>query len=402
MDRPHFRAFTLVELLVAILIICLLLALLMPVIASAWQMAEMTQCKTNLATLYKAQVVWAADQAKPAASLGQGWAGSMETYLENRPSALKCPSCPRVSRGYTPGGAGIGVNDTPDKIMGGQSYTPMELKDVCVGVLNMDGSVKYRIPLQPSARWACYGQAWQTDGRLLIKANIDEGGGILPDGQFPTDDDFIFTIEFYNGKPWKVTFGDCDANGTSQNTLLDFETQLNDVWKGIWNGQKFGIKFAEGHEGETINLYKEATSTGGDGNQLFFWNAWYAAQGILGATNYGLSRGACFDKAGRAVPVPDPKLFFILDYPRTLADYTTIGNPVPDTAYFDKIFISPAPPTPTTAWAPPPGLTGWTWQETQALRHFGKANVLFCDGHVESLGKDDLESNNPLWWYGAQ
>jgi prepilin-type processing-associated H-X9-DG protein len=39
------------------------------------------------------------------------------------------------------------------------------------------------------------------------------------------------------------------------------------------------------------------------------------------------------------------------------------------------------------------------WQYYQALRHAGRANVLFCDGHIEPLSAEDLEYMDPRWVY---
>ena len=387
MDRPRFRAFTLVELLVVILIICLLLALLMPAFASAWQMAEMTQCKTNLATLYKAQGVWSADRETPSTILAAGWAGSILPYLENRPAALKCPSCPKVGSGSSDA-QGDGSLSTESDPYGEGEFpgSNIQLKDVSIGVVTGSGQLLYEIPLDRNPYWTMYREETQSDGRKWIGANIDGDPN-------PADTDFTFWVEYRNGKPYKVTIGDCDGNGNGYWT--DFRVNH----EPIWNGQLFLSPFGAGHFGETINLYEEATKNGTLKPKSYGWTAWFTSTGVLGATNYGLSRGACLDKNGRAVPIPDPKLFFLLDYPRPIADYTEINDDGRDTDYWTQIFISPAP---LAGWVPPPGLEDYTWQEVQALRHFGKANVLFCDGHIESLGPENLMYNNPLWRYGAR
>jgi len=230
---------------------------------------------------------------------------------------------------------------------------------------------------------------------VIIGANVDNGP--WPWGWGAYDTDFLFLVTYRNGKPYEVTILQPEESHTQDipGCLSDFRVNH----KPVWNGQTFWGGFGEGYWGETINLYTEAINNGTRKPSSYAWTAWFTNTGVLGATNYGLSRGACLDKDGRIVPVPDPKLFFILDYPRPIADYTAFNDEVPDTNYFNQIFISPAPPPP--AWTPPPGLENYTWQEVQALRHFGKANVLFCDGHIESLGPEDLWPNNPLWRYGS-
>ena len=421
MDRHCFRAFTLVELLVVILIIGLLIALLMPSLASAWQMAEMTQCKTNLATLYKAQGVWSADRETLSTVLAGGWAGSILPYLENRPAALKCPSCPKVYKGES-GSSGDGSLPTESDPFAEGTFpgTTIELKDVTIGVLTTAGALLYEIPLTASPYWTGFGY-WPTNvklnelgeptepslgtvpdpsmGSVLIGANMDGAYAFpYPNGVFVTgscyDTDYLFTVTYRNGKPYEITIQTADIN--SNQYLSDMRVNH----KPIWGGQRFyRVPFGEGHVGETINLYREAMNNGTLTPMSNAWTAWFSNTGVLGATNYGLSRGACLDKDKHIVAIPDPKLFFILDYPRTIADYTDIIVGGGDRAYWTRIFISPAPPA---GWTPPEGLEDYTWQEVQALRHFGKANVLFCDGHIESLGPEDLMYNNPMWRYGAR
>ena len=118
-------------------------------------------------------------------------------------------------------------------------------------------------------------------------------------------------------------------------------------------------------------------------------------------TNYGISRGCFQDRNGDDLHAPDSRLFFILDYPRSIADFTDVNDDraVPDKQYWSQIFIYPTPPT---HWSPPPELDGWKWPEVQALRHMGKANVLFCDGRIEGLGPEELSATSPLWRYGAR
>jgi prepilin-type processing-associated H-X9-DG protein len=50
----------------------------------------------------------------------------------------------------------------------------------------------------------------------------------------------------------------------------------------------------------------------------------------------------------------------------------------------------------------PGAVAGRPWQFYQALRHFGGANMLFCDGHVETLQSDDVRVDNPAWYHKAK
>ncbi len=121
-------------------------------------------------------------------------------------------------------------------------------------------------------------------------------------------------------------------------------------------------------------------------------------------TDYGMSVGS-YSVPNLDVSRIDPKLFLILDYPKPLADYNTSGA---DIGQWSKYFI-----TDPVQWkiTYDPNNTGLDWTKYQALRHFGMANVLFCDGHVDALPPvyvttDDYNANryltmdNPLWVYG--
>jgi prepilin-type processing-associated H-X9-DG protein len=111
---------------------------------------------------------------------------------------------------------------------------------------------------------------------------------------------------------------------------------------------------------------------------------------ILG--DYAINRGSYEGAGGRILTGVDPSLFYILDYgyKRSVADYNKVG----DEDEWDKFFI-----TDPVRWERSFGGEGRNWREHQALRHFGTANVLFCDGHIESLGPEDLEYTNPRWTY---
>jgi prepilin-type processing-associated H-X9-DG protein len=391
-------------------IIGILVALLMPGITSAWAVANMTQCQTNLATLYKAQMNWNADvDTTMDGALNAGWAGSLRSYLEGRTDTLKCPSVLAVSTGA--GGGGNPGSTTPPGDDGNIAMPPpveesrndepqIELQDVTIGVLDAGGNLLYEIPLSPSAYWTMYQQWTLADGRVHIGANIDNDKSRTPDGSRYKDEDFLFTVEYKGDRPAKVEIGDCDGSANiSYGKWSDFRV----AHQPVWGGEKFGNQFAKGHVGEVVDLQKEMAKNGtlpaAKARALAPYRCWTImsnSKSILGATSYGISRGSYQNANGEYVPRCDPKLFFILDYPKAVADYTDIGDQLPDKVFWSRIFINPTPPV---DWEPPPGLDGWTWQETQALRHFGKANVLFCDGHIESLGPEDLGVSSPAWRY---
>jgi prepilin-type N-terminal cleavage/methylation domain-containing protein/prepilin-type processing-associated H-X9-DG protein len=412
MKRRRERAFTLLELMVVVAIIGILIALLMPGVSSAWDMARMTQCQSNLADLFKAQMSWIADRdATSEGTLNAGWAGTLQMYLEGKGSQLRCPSALILSTGAGGGGTGGGGGMPPSTV--GDDFAvgaddiilqqpDITLDDVTIGVLDASRNLLYEIPLAPSPYWSWF-QSWLlADGRTHIGANLDNYFPKDSLGHY-TDEDFYFTVEFRGSAPSKVTIGPCDG---SANTGLGKWSDMRVAHKPIWGGEVFGNMFAQGHHGEVVDLEREMEKNGMLSpsarvrkKAFACWTILAASKGTLGATSYGISRGSYQVAQNTYVPRCDPKLFFILDYPRAVADYTAINDTPPDTPFWDLIFIDPAPPE---GWTPPTGLEGRTWEEVQALRHFGKANVLFCDGHIESLGPEDLGATNPLWRFAGR
>jgi prepilin-type N-terminal cleavage/methylation domain-containing protein/prepilin-type processing-associated H-X9-DG protein len=405
---PARQAFSLVELLVVVVIIAVLVALLVTGTTTAVTAYEATRCRTNLATLYKAHVMWLADRDVSSGRMNGGWGGSIQPYIEHSAALLKCPSCPWLAEGIGAGTAGgssssttglEGAADTGSSGVGGSESPVVELQDVTIGVTDDAGGLLYEIPLSSNPYWTMYQQWVLPNGRTHIGANIDKDLSKNSDGRYK-DEDFQFEVEYQNGQPSKVTVGDCDGNANKYWT--DFRVNH----QPIWGGQRFLKRFAEGHKGDVVDLAEEAqkngTASGGGGAggpSVTTWTAWAAAPATLSTTNYGISRGSYQNKNGDDVVKPDPRAFFILDYPRAVADYSGIGDRVGDGPFWQNIFISPAPPD---TWDPPPALEVRSWQEVQALRHFGKANVLFCDGHIEALGPEELDVTNPGWRYGGR
>ncbi|MCX5682151.1 MAG: prepilin-type N-terminal cleavage/methylation domain-containing protein [Planctomycetota bacterium] len=419
MARLVSRAFTLVELIIVIAIIGILIALLMPGLTTVWGVSAMTQCSTNLATLYKAQSNWNADRDATQSTLNAGWAGSLKTYLEGRTDALQCPSAAIASIGIgdntTPGSTGTtgGGGDTGDSTYNDYSDAPVEpdlqIQDVTIGVLDANKNLVCEIPLAPSPVWSWY-QSWTLpDGRTQVQANLDNDMRKNAQGIY-IDNDFDFVVEFRGSSPIKIQIGPCDG---SANIAHGKWSDLRIDHKPIWGGEVFGNLFAAGHVGEVVDVQKEIEKQSG-GKKMgtrrraayTTWTIMSTSKAILGATSYGLNRGSFqmqddLNPAGRDVPRPDPKLIFILDYPKAIADMTDIGDTLGERSFFDQIFIDPTPPD---DWMAPPGLEGRAWAESQALRHFGRANVLFCDGHIESMEKADLNPNldrirNSIWNY---
>jgi len=92
MARSRCKAFTLIELLMVIVILGLLLALLFPALRGVRQRYNMTRCQTNLAHIYQAFRLRAADEAMgeaPAYPVA-AWASKLLPYLENDASQFFC------------------------------------------------------------------------------------------------------------------------------------------------------------------------------------------------------------------------------------------------------------------------------------------------------------------------
>ena len=428
MNRSRVRAFSLVELLMVVTIIGVLVALLMPAFSMARHAVDQSMCRTNLSALFKAQSLWLAERdASSTGSVGEGWAGSIAPYLEGGMSSLRCPACPRIAQSSgtsSSGGDGGSDGGGGDTGTGSGNVPPgIDVSDLTIGVLRKDNSeVLYEIPLSDSPYWTMY-ETWDMpDGQRYIAANTDgymvtatqthapsnqtKGANAyfnppLPSGSSSNtvyvDGDFIFTVEYSHGQPVRVTVKECDNNepvvivgGTKIQAKYDMRIRH----QPIWGGETFTSPFAKGHVDAPIDLREEAQKNGTLVDYTTTWTPWSNSLGVLAATNYGVNRGAYTTQDGSDAPNPDPKQFFILDYPKPVADYANVNDKPGDTDLWPRIFINPAPPE---RWSPLPGLETWTWQEVQALRHFGKANGLFCDGHIEALGPEDLSATNPLW-----
>ena len=232
-------------------------------------------------------------------------------------------------------------------------------------------------------------------------------------------DDLELNIHYNEeGDPSKVDIIKASGNYSgSQNKrfITDFyicgECVVKD-WSGMDNAS--GRK---NHFGETIEIeYEEdeldPTSPGSssDGGWVragatgrgFRWNPATMKATITGGLSryygdYAINLGTYSRHDGSTVTGVDGKLFYVLDYGGwdLVANYTT-GSLDP----WHKYFIS-------SLRGQADAISNWQaafpgegdWKGWQALRHFGKANVLFCDGHIESLGPEELEQTDPRWTY---
>jgi prepilin-type N-terminal cleavage/methylation domain-containing protein/prepilin-type processing-associated H-X9-DG protein len=119
-------------------------------------------------------------------------------------------------------------------------------------------------------------------------------------------------------------------------------------------------------------------------------------------SDYGMSVGS-YQAGARVVAKNDGKLFFIMDYAKSLADYNEDSDDDDPEYYFAQ---GPE------GWQPTSEHQGMTWEQVSALRHYAQANVLFCDGHIEALPFEPdsgdarragkylrPDTDHPLWRY---
>ncbi len=335
MKPTRSSAFTLVELLVVIVILSLLMALLMPVARAALRAYYLTRCQLNLRHLYDAQCTWRADQGVTQFATGPDWVDTILPYLEGRSEVLRCPE-----------------SDNP----WGDSENRLSLGDIVFEIYGYSGYSDYRydIPLDsdfieiipPVVNPEI--QGWKQYG-----IEDDRTGG-----DYETDKrDIVVEIRFVAGRPVSIYFSpSIGGHGYS----YKFKIKDEIIYDNYDSGDSSMI-------GTSMSLESYGIRT----------------------SDYGMSRGS-YETSTATVPKPDGKMFFILDYPLSVADYmATVGGDE-----WKRFFVvDPAynPVIGAYQWQPPPGCETWTWQQVTALRHFEKANVLFCDGHVETLGIDPLD-----------
>ena len=231
--------------------------------------------------------------------------------------------------------------------------------------------------------------------------------------------DLVPTLTHYEGYPkrWKVMEEYADGS-----FKLAFEDWTDYDWKDliliIWppSTGKFRIQVPqipqtsnrfEFFNGDKflVTLYGTANNEPGKINPTFPVTILNVPSADLLAADYGMSRGVYETPTSKSMRI-DPRLIFILDYPKEVADYSCTPDEWPkffikDPAEWEKTYGKAA-----AEW-------GYSWRTYQSLRHFGKANVLFCDGRVETVGVDRygtatpndvlsgryLDETNPLWKY---
>jgi len=401
--------FTLPELLIVILIIGVLAALLIPSLSDVFAAAQMTRCQSNLHTLWEAFGVWRAEHDGGLLN-GGSWPGRLLPYVEYNLDVFKCPA--RAELTYGRPGFDYGaveasseegqrlLSEYTDLAEGSDEPDPVDAsfefyvyhqagwdpaRPDYVPNSGIRSDLAYTIPLD-NHPWV---QRFPEKGRVFYK--VDDEGSTGGRNNVPTYDDMWFYIYYdERGQPTKIEILQQPCRTSPyKKYFIDF----------LVNGEVF-IKDWVKHIGETREFTFQQSDSGLSEERQYRWNAEtqkYEAfdRPLIVLGDYALSRGSYERPDGTLVSHMDPKLFFILDFGfgKSVADFNHGGNTEDD---WDKYFI-----TDPEAWkrAYPDLAEKKGWQAFQALRHFGCANVLFCDGHIESLTAGDLHYNNPLWYY---
>ncbi len=346
MARSGRQGFSLIELMVVMIIMAILLALFVPTISSAWRAMDGFVCRNHLSAIYQAHGTWRAEQDDILISKGRSWVRTLAAYAGGREDVFRCPCS-----GPSEGAASARAEDEFEFDVYSPEAPGSQVK----------GRYRWSIALS-SPRWVTR----QVEGDAILYKILDAGHtGTLP---YPTSNDLVLRVHYQNGCPGMIDIliaADSQAGGPlSTGYLYDFKR----------NG-KVIVENWEMHLGETFSV---ADSSGP-------------------LADYGLNTGA-YNGVKEGENRLDPRVFLMLDYPRSLVEYVE-GNHRDD---WGRYFIDESR---LDAWLQRYGneLEGSrTWRDCQALRHDGRANVMFCDGHVETFDAEALHETSPLWRQSAR
>ena len=388
MRRPATRAFTLMELMMVMAILVILLALAVPGATRVWSTLASTQCQQHLVMIFQAQTAWRVDSGGQTLC-GKSWAGKLLPYLERREDIFRCPSAADVVLRVPEANAGRNVaSESPAQPPGSerlesafeiQVYRQEGYGAGAGGDASGSGArreLAYTIPLDSHPWVRRTGQ-----GNAILYEVDDEGAAGGADRPI-TCDDIRFLISYENGWPrsLQVLEQSCKVSPYKKfayDFLVNGEVLVSDWVRHV--GESYDLARSD-QAGVTESGAAATPQAGRGGGTLTRY--------LIVPSDYGLSKGTYLLPSSIRDSM-DPRLAMVLDYPKALAEYTGDGG---DEWKWDKYFIENP-----RRWKKEWGDTGEDWGEYQALRHFGRANILFCDGHVESLGPEDLRPGRALW-----
>jgi prepilin-type processing-associated H-X9-DG protein/prepilin-type N-terminal cleavage/methylation domain-containing protein len=392
------RAFSLVELMIVVAMIAILVAMLMPIIHAAWDAAFTTQCQTNLNRMWQAINARRAATGETGFVTGGSWPAYLSPYVNSR--VFHCPLGAERDIGGGAGGDSIGYGGTDGTGSSGDgSGSDQPAIDPRYTVSDLTVRMFARL------EWGGY-----KAGQFLGTAFADSSYGVnvihYQDYTYYGIDDRMFFLDqiissldykdiqvnlwLDGNRINKMVFLDSDKGSGSSYEKFRFEVYLGE--------EKISDDFA-GQLGTTIDFSAQAATfaaatanAAGDQtltDQLFSMIAQMAAKSF----DYGLNKGT-YDRDGARVSGVDPRMPLILDYGKSVADYESAATGKRDDwfLYFTDdeqkwmdVYHSLLRP-------------GESWLKYAALRHGGRANVLFCDGHIEPLGPDELSEDNEALW----
>jgi prepilin-type processing-associated H-X9-DG protein/prepilin-type N-terminal cleavage/methylation domain-containing protein len=375
------RAFTLMELMVVMAIAAILFALLVPGARQIWSTVATAQCQQHLSAIYQAQAAWRVDGGGQPLC-GKSWAGKLLPYLEGNESVFRCSAAaavamtvPRAGGGRERGVAADGLSAQPP---GSERLESAFEFQVYRQESGGRGELAYTIPLD------CHPWVRRTQQGNAILYEVDDEGPMGGVDKPITCDDIRFLISYENGRPMRLEVLQ-QACKVSPYKKYTYDFLVNgEVLVGNWVA----------HVGESYDLTRSdlagaAESDGGARpGAARPAPAGPLVRRLIVPSDYGLSRGT-YSLPNSILGSMDPKLAMVLDYPKSLAEYSGEGG---DEWKWDKYFVE-NPRRWNQEWA----AAGEDWSAYQSLRHSGRANVLFCDGHIESLGPEDLRPSRALW-----
>ncbi len=384
-DRRRGRAaLTLLELLIVIAVLILLVAMLAPMGSHAWDVLQQTQCASNLHTIWQAYNTCHADYDYRPVAHGIQWRAVVGPYTEGREDPFRCPAAEgRVGEG---GGADAGF--APGRV----SFDRLSFGDLTFRMYCKEagrpgtGGMQTGEFLGTAVVQECQGVEIVDMGGGKYRVGIEDRYFFANSGWHGGYDDIRFLMWTEGGEPYKVqVLGGDEGKGMSYYSFkFDF-----------YVGEKLVCEDFVLKHNEVIDL-REAGLASGYGGAGYVDTVGYTV------CDYGMSSGA-YEVAGRRLAKLEGKRFFVLDYAKPLADYNRDNE---DDDWNKHFILSPEDWERDFASE---ASDDETWASYQSLRHFGRANVLFCDGHVEALAPAveatpqelidgrHLDETSPLW-----